>query len=120
MLVSAATSLAVHVLPPDYSNFLVTLTIVDEFCYTNRQAVMATTVALRTLTLETQMRGKLHAPGWLCLSASSTSRDLASPEYRVRGREDVRGQQRGRRQGRARHAGLDRRLVPPHRGARLR
>jgi len=67
VLVSAATSLAVHVLPLDCSNFLVTLTIVDEFCCASRQAVMATTVALRTLTLETQMRGKLHAHTWMAV-----------------------------------------------------
>ena len=53
-----ANSLAIHALPPSYSNFLVTRTFVDEYCSASRQAVMATTFALRTLTLETQTRGK--------------------------------------------------------------
>jgi len=50
--VRGANSLAIH------SNFLVTRTFVDEYCSASRQAVMATTFALRTLTLETQTRGK--------------------------------------------------------------
>mmetsp|Transcript_41197 Transcript_41197/g.98929 ORF Transcript_41197/g.98929 Transcript_41197/m.98929 type:complete len:145 (+) Transcript_41197:420-854(+) len=61
--VRGANSLAIH------SNFLVTRTFVDEYCSASRQAVMATTFALRTLTLETQTRGKgrlhVHTCIWI-------------------------------------------------------
>ena len=44
-------------------------TFVDEYCSASRQAVMATTFALRTLTLETQTRGKgrlhVHTCIWI-------------------------------------------------------
>ena len=67
--VRGANSLAIHALPPSYSYFLVTRTFVDEYCSASRQAVMATTFALRTLTLETQTRGKgrlhVHTCIWI-------------------------------------------------------
>jgi len=68
VLVGAATSLAAHVLPPGkHKDFFLTLTTVDEFSCASRQDVMAATFALRSLTLETQSRGKLHVHTWMAV-----------------------------------------------------